>query len=260
MHAPFFSIIIPLNKKRSYLFPFTLDSLTPQKKEASFEVIIVDGTEGQLTLDHLPIQGATVLRAEKRAAPAMLNQALKVAKGEYIHVLLPGEFYAWNHALTFLTKMIRGHGCPDLIYSPQRQRHHFGQPTVDLQPLTLRNLKQGEISVSMQSYWIRRETLVVIGGFNESLPIQYGYDLICRLFLIPTIRKKFMKRILTDYEYRRDPPEQIWRQSVETARVSFKHFGLTRYLFLWVLQNCLRLFQFSWKMVRLSFWKKHATV
>lgn len=260
MITPFFSIIIPLIEKRSYLFPFTLDSLAPQRKESSFEVIIIDATEGRSALTHLPIQEVRILRAEKRSIPAMLNQALKFTKGEYIHVMLPGEFYAWNHALTFLTKMIHGHGFPDLIYSPRRHRHHFGQPTIDLQPLTLRSLKQGAVSASMQSYWIRREAVMVMGGFNEKFPIQCGYDLICRMFLTPTLRKTFMRRILTDYEYRSQPSEWIWKQSLETARVSFKHFGFTPYLFLWMMQNCLRLFRFSWKIIRASFWKKHVTV
>lgn len=254
----FFSLIVVLTSENSYLLPFTLDSIAREQKNVSFEVIIVDGSKGTV-LSNLPVDNVQILKAEKGQIPAMLNQAVSVAKGEYIHFLFPGEFYATNEALVFMKEMIQGFGFPDLIYTPRRERHQFGQPTVDLSMLTLESLKRGDVPWSLQAYFFRAEALLMLGGFSETYQTEWGYDLLCRLFLTPSLRKAFVKRVLTDYEYRRGKPDWIWRRSIETAQISFKYFGPTRYLFSWMIQNCLRLLSFSWKIIRGSFWKKYVT-
>jgi hypothetical protein len=256
MTKPFFSIVIVLTDKNSYLLPFTLDSIAREENDSSFEVIIVDGSRG-VVLSNLPVEGVKLIKSMSERMGVMLNQGLMHASGEYIHYLFPGEFYASNQALVFIKKMIQGYHFPDLIYTPRRVRHQFGQPTVDLLPLTIPILKQAEVPWNLQAYFFRRETIVILGGFSDEYEIEWGYDLLCRLFLEPMLRKAFVKRVLTDYEYRKTTPDWIVRRSIETTRISFKHFGLTRYLFLWMMQNCLCLFRFSWRIVHASFWNKH---
>ena len=256
---PFFTLIIPLSEKISYLFPFTLDSIVAQKKEVAFEVIIVTQSKESSMLAHLRLENVTIVETNESHLPLMVEKALKVAKGEYIHILQPGEFYIFSHALTFIAKMIHGHNFPDLIYTPRRMRHYFGQPTIDLNPLTIRHLKQGSMPASLQAFWFRRETMIMLGGLNKNYPIYSGYDLISRLFLAPTLRKVFVRRVLTDYEYRRAPSNWFWKGSLETLRISFKYFGPTPYLLYWIGQSYLRLFRYSWNTIRASFWKKHVT-
>ncbi len=257
MTTPFFSLIIVLTEKNSYLLPFTLDSIAHEKR--CYEVALVDGTGGKVVLDHLPVEGVKIIRCPHSTFPKMMNQAMKEVSGEYLHFLLPGEFYIWDEALNFMRKMIQGYNYPDLVYTPRRVRHHFGQPTIDLFPLTTKILKRGDVHWSLQSYFFRRESLLMMGGFSEKYGIKWGYELICRFFLAPTLTKTYVKRVITDYEYRRLTPDWIWRESVETAHISFKYFGLSIQLIGWMMQNCLRLFHFSWRMIRSSFWKKYAS-
>lgn len=258
MLVPFFTVIITLTDKLSYLFPFTLESLILQKGSASFEVIIVDGSKGRVSLQHLPLENVTILQSDSTNPSCMLNQALRVAKGHYIHCLMPGEFYMSKKALAFATKIIHAYDFPDLIYTARMVRHHFGQPTVDMQPLSVSDLKNGKVSPSLQSFWLHREAVVMLGGFNPKYEIQGGYDLICRFFQAPTLKKAFIRRILTDYEYRKPPSKYVLQYCLETLWISFKHFGPTLHLLTWLVQNCLSLFRFSWKIVRASFWKRHA--
>src|SRR5476651_789533 len=105
MVHPFFTVIITLTERLSYLLPFTLDSLILQQGNASFEVIIVNGTK-EVSLQHLPLDCVTILTAVSSNGSAMLNQALAVAKGHYIHCMKPGEFYISKKALAFATKII----------------------------------------------------------------------------------------------------------------------------------------------------------
>jgi hypothetical protein len=169
----------------------------------------------------------------------------------------PGEFYISKKALAFATKIIHGYDFPDLMYTARIVRHSFGQPTVDMHPFSRNDLKSAHVTTSLQPFWFRREAILMLGGFNEKFEIQGGYDIICRYFLAPTLRKAFVRRMLTDYEYRKPPSKWILNQCLETFWVSFIHFGPTWYLFTWLFQNWLRLFRFSWKIVRTSFWKRH---
>ncbi len=257
MLNPFFTVIITLTDKLSYLFPFTLESLILQKGSASFEEIIVDGSKGKISFDHLPLENVTILQSENSNPSCMLNQALSVAKGHYIHCMMPGEFYMSKKALAFATKIIHAHDFPDLMYTARMVRHRFGQPTVDMQPLSMGDLKKGRAAPSLQSFWLRREALVMLGGFNQKYEIQGGYDVICRFFLAPTLKKAFVRRLLTDYEYRMPSSRYVLQSCLETFWISFTHFGPTLHLFAWLVQNCLRLFHFSWKLIRSSFWKRH---
>lgn len=257
MTTPFFSLIIVLTEKNSYLLPFTLDSIAHEQR--CYEVAIVDGTGGKVVLDHLPVEGVKIIRSRQGSLPQMMNLAMKEVSGEYLHFLMPGEFYIWDEALNYMRKMIQGYNFPDLVYTPRRVRHHFGQPVMDLFPLTTKNLKRGEFHWSLQSYFFRRESLLMMGGFSEKYGIKWGYDVICRFFLASTLTKVYVKRLITDYEYRRETSNWIWKESVETAQISFKYFGLSGQLLAWMMQNCLRLFRFLWKMIRLSCWKKYAS-
>ncbi|MGH2612550.1 MAG: hypothetical protein ACRDFB_05820, partial [Rhabdochlamydiaceae bacterium] len=81
MTAPFFSIVIILTDKNAYLLPFTLDSIVHEQDQASFEVIIMDGTRGAV-LSNLPIDDVKVFKSQSSRMPTMMNQALKQTSGE----------------------------------------------------------------------------------------------------------------------------------------------------------------------------------
>lgn len=254
---PFFSIVVVLTEKNSYLLPFTLDSIAHLEDGSSFEVVVVDGTRGA-ALDNLPLEGVRIVKKQGLTVPEMMNAALKKSQGDYVHFLFPGEFYTSDEALTFMRKMIQGYEFPEMIQTPRRVRHQFGLPTIDLFPLSTKILKRGDVPWSLQSYFFRRETLLMMGGFSKEYEIAWGYDLLCRLFLVPILRTVFVRRVLTDYEYRRAGREWIWKQSKEMARVAYVNFGLTWNLFAWVIKNCLRVIRFSWKIIRASFGKNYA--
>jgi len=256
MPAPFLTIIIPITPRVSYLLPFTLESLISQQGTAPFEVIIIDGSKGQVPLSHLPLQNIKVLQGKGNIF-SMLNQACAVAKGQFIHFLSPGEFYTSKKALSFMMKIIHAYDFPDLLYTTRVVRHQFGQPTIDADPLWINDLKKGKIPTSLLSFWFRKETLLILGGFNEKYEIQGGYDMLCRYFRAPTLRKAFVRRILTDYEYRKQSTQWIIEQHRETFWISLVHFGPTLHLLSSLVQNCLRLFRYLWKIVRESFWKRH---
>jgi len=259
MPQPFFTIIVPVTERSSYLLPLTIESIAAQEG-GSFEVLFINGTKLALTAPSLSHRGFRVLPAALGRRVAMMNQAIFEAKGDYLHFLSPGEFYISNHALSFMEKQIRAYGGPDLAYGGALLRRRYGQPEIFLQPIANDDLKGGSVPPSLHSYWLRKETLQIIGGFNEKFEVQPGLDLLCRIYVARTLRKIFVRRILTDVEYRRPPSKWVLRGLQETVRIVFFHFGFTGALFRLLWSNYLDLVRWWWKMVKTAFWREDAAL
>jgi hypothetical protein len=188
----------------------------------------------------------------------MMNKGTELAKGQYLHFLMPGEFYLSCHAFSFLEEFLAKNRYPDLLYGGCVIRHSLSTPQLVFKQMTEEDLKGGQMPSSLQTYWFRKEALLKIGPFNPHFKIQGGLDLICRFYLSKSTTKVFMRRILTDYEYRKSTSKKIIRQYLETLAIVFLYFGLSRALVWWIAQNHLRLLIWSLKNLKAAFWKKRA--
>lgn len=243
----FFSVIIPVTDKSAYLLPITLASIHAQSID-SYEVILIDGTKsGKIG----------PLRAESGNRFAMMNQGLEVAKGEYIHFLNPGEFYISNHVFSFVEKFVKDYAYPDISYSGCQIRHYFTAPQVYLKQITIKDLKGANVPPSLQSFWFRKTSMEKL---SEDYEMQGGFDLICRSYRAKALRKTFMRRILTDYEYRKPSSRDALQQFWETIEIIFSNFGLSLDLFSYVVQNCGRFMRWWRKMLKTAFWKQHVAM
>lgn len=249
-----FSVIIPVLDKAAYLLPFTLDSIYGQLG-GNYQVIIVDATKAGLNLGSRT--DTEVYPAAYSNLFAMLNQGVLQAKGDYIHFLSPGEFYISRTVFSFVEKFVLGYGEPDMAYAGCFMRHHYGHPSVFVKPITVQDLQRGRLSSSLQSYWFRSETLQMMGRFSEKFEIQGGLEIVCRIFCAKTLRKVFIKRILTDYEYRKPTTKWALKQFLETLFIVFFHFGFSKELFSLVGQNYLKFVRWWWKMLKSAFWKQN---
>lgn len=249
-----FSVIIPVLDKAAYLLPFTLDSIYAQAK-GDYRIIIIDGTKTGMNLGVK--ENTEIYPAAFSNLFAMMNQGVLQAKGDYIHFLNPGEFYISRNVFSFVEKFLLAYGEPDMAYSGCFIRHNFGQPTVFVKEIQLQDLQRGVISSSLQAFWFRRETLQLMGRLSEKFEIQGGLEIVCRIYSATTLRKAFMKRILTDYEYRKPSTKWAVKQFLETVFIIFFHFGFTHNLFSLIGQNYLKFVRWWWKMLKSAFWKQN---
>jgi hemolysin activation/secretion protein len=255
MAPPFFSILIPLTDQLAYLLPFTLDGLMLQAGSPSFEVIIIDGTKEGAPLGHLPLDKVQVVKSHSNNTFEMLNLGLAVAQGNYIHCLNPGEFYIAKKGLVFMTKIIYAHDCPAFLHTAWMRRRGFGQPKMNVKGLNIKELKRAHLPHSLHAFWFQKEVVQMMGGFRKRYLVQGGYDLICRYFKEPTLRKAFIRRVVTDYEWRKSSPKWMVQQWWESLAVSFSHFGPSLDLGVWLIENGLRLAKYSCKRLCSLFWK-----
>ena len=134
------------------MLPFTLDGISKQNFH-DYEVLKI---------------------VNKGNISEMMNEAIAQANGEYIHFLMPGEFYTSNRSLSLIAQAIQGHAHPDLLSMGYIERHSLAQPQTFIQPLSIKDLKKGRFGSSLQSHFFRTETLLSLGGFNPDYAVQGG--------------------------------------------------------------------------------------
>lgn len=256
--VPFFSIIVPVMDATVHLLSFTLDSIIAQTG-CSHEILLVDGCsekQGRPFLcsyfDHL-----TIIPAENKRLPQLLNCGINRAKGEFVHFLLPGEYYMTPQSTALVAKLARSESHPDLLYTGFIIRHSLWQPLVVLQRICKRDLKAGLFSSTLQPYWFKREALQKVGGFNERYQLQASFDLICRFFENRSLKKLFFRRVLTDHDYRKQAPTKIARYFWETVQIIVTHFGISSALLRLIARCNAHLVRWSLSSLREVFWKKN---
>lgn len=259
-YFPLFSVIVTITDQNVHLLSYTLDSIAAQAFD-SFEVIVIDGqTKGHCLsiLDTYRTHVKKIYTALNRNLSAMFNRGVDVAEGQYIHFLQPGEFYISRNAFRFLKDFIEQNSSPDLIYTGCVVRHSLAPPQQLFKQIEKEDLKGAGIPQSLQAYWFKKKAIQLCGKFDIRYQIQGGFDLICRLYHDLTLRKLFMRRILTDYEYRLAKPKWILWQLYETLLIIFRQFGLSKAALFWMAQNNMRLIRWWSKNVKGAFWKRHS--
>lgn len=254
-----FSIVIPVMEDLAYLLPFTLSSLASQKEVegTKIEVILIDGTKQGICLGLDTHQKLEIFRSSLSNRYALMNEGILKSKGDYIHFLMPGEYYISSRVFEHVQKFLKEYAEPDLAYGGCFIRHSFGQPSVFLKKISQEDLQAVSLPSSLQSFWFRKETLCLIGMFSKKFEMEGGVELIYRLFKAPTLTKAFIPRILTDYEYRAPSSKRVLRQFFETFCIVLAHVGISYSLFQWIGRNYLRLVKWGWKMVKIAFWKPY---
>jgi hypothetical protein len=188
----------------------------------------------------------------------MFNKGADLAQGQYLHFMQPGEFYISRNAFRFLKDFIEKSQSPDFIHTGSVVRHSQTLPQQLFKQIEEEDLKGAKIPQGLQACWFRKEAVLFSGKFDTRYRIQGGFDLICRLYRSPTLQKAFMRRILTDYEYRLSKPKWIIRQLFETLLIISRQFGFSKAALFWVAQNHLRLARWWLKSVKSAFWKRHS--
>lgn len=257
---PFFTVVVVITDRNAHMVSLTMDCIAAQSFHP-FEVIVIDGQVQEHSLEIFDAYKTIISRiyhALDLNLYSMMNKGISLAQGPYMHFLMPGEFYISRHAFSFVREFIEQQQQPDLVCCGSIIRHSFSPPQIILQNTTLEELKGSRLSASLQAYWFRKEALISIGKFNTGFEIQGGQDMICRFFLNPSMKVTFMRRILTDYEYRRPSPKKIIQQFWETLLIICRHFGLSKAVIWWAAQNHLRLFRWWIKSIKSAFWKSNA--
>lgn len=250
MDRPLFSIVI-LARGSLHLIPLTLDTLKFQN-ERDFEVLVISNAPGQAIYSDLPVQWRHV------SAPRMgemMNEAIHSVRGRYLQFLNPGDRFLSCQGLSYLRQLIQEGDEPDLVYSGFLMRDPDEPPQAASFPINQDTLQRGMFPAVSRTSWFLRETLVDLGGFDETFKYRSTFDFLCRLHQMKDFKVAYSRRVLTDSEPHSTSPREMVGYAQETCRIICRHFGLWHALRWIFVQDHLKMLRWSIRLVKKAFWK-----
>ena len=178
--GPVASVVVLAGRKDSALLR-TLTSLAGQTMSDWQALVVTDDSIANLhdlLADELPGADVTVVSVGEGTEPAALNRALAGATGEFVAFLAAGD--AWEpdrlRLLVAASRDLDAAATADAIdaVNPDGTRLYarHGHPAGRVEDRT---------AIDLARLLVRRETLTALGGFDESLPGGWEFDLVTRL-------------------------------------------------------------------------------
>lgn len=181
------SVIIP-TYNRAALVLKAVQSVLEQTYQ-NFEIIVVDdgsidNTE-ELVRNFKDDRIRYIRFNENQGAPFARNKGVKIAKGEYISFLDSDDYYLPNK-LALQIDAFKSNSDAGLVYSKffiessdTKKRVEYGSKTFESGHLFEKILLKS-IPCRIQTWLIRKECFLSIGGFDEKLPMLQDRDFIVR--------------------------------------------------------------------------------
>ena len=221
---PLVSVIIPAYKVASYLAE-TLESVFAQTF-SDFEVILVnDGSPDTEEMEKViePYRDRIVyLRQENRGAGAARNTGLRSARGRYV-AFLDGDDIWLPEFLSEMVSFIEGY---DLVYANALL---FGASQVAVLTYMDTNPSSGEVTaesllaercnIITSGVLARREPIVELGMFDETLRNSQDFDMWMRIAKRPGARLAFLPKVLLKQRHR---PGSLASDSIKSVEGELK--------------------------------------
>jgi glycosyltransferase involved in cell wall biosynthesis len=183
------SICIPVYNREKWIGA-AIDSALAQTW-AEKEVIVVDDGSSDKTREICEHYGARIIFAtqEHRGGSAARNHLLRLATGKWIQYLDSDDYLLPTNIYTQLESAYKAGEAPEAIFSPfiwevwengkvtSRRRV---QPT---EPGSLTKTWLRIEPLQIGSFLIKREALIELGGWNESIPVAEDHELWQRMIL-----------------------------------------------------------------------------
>lgn len=252
---PKISIIIPtFNCSQS--ISLTLDSVLMQEYP-DFEILIIDANSTDRTLEVIKGYRNEKIRLYSITSSQryeILNKGISHARGEYINILFPGDFYIFRETLKFMMTLVLENGKPQLVYCGTLLRDGKSEVKSLFRPLTLDLLKKGQQPTSLQSCWFKDEAFRELGKFNPSFRLRGGFEFMCRFCLKKNFRAVATHRVLSDYDLRWVTRRMVLRHFWETQRTLYKYFGvLTMLAWLFYQKDTERFLKLWMRNLKIAF-------
>ena len=176
---PKVTVYIPTHNYGRYVGR-AIESVVNQKFDDWELIVIDDGSTDNTTMvlkeftDHPKIK---IIHQEKKGLTVTNNIALRLSQGKYI-IRLDADDYLDENALLVLSNILDTHPDVGLVY-PDYYRVDEEEEIIDIE-----RRKKIDEEVSLLDLpahgactMIRKSCLIELGGYNETLPCQDGYDL-----------------------------------------------------------------------------------
>ena len=244
-----FSVIIPVRECPTPLLGSTLESIVSQT-HADFETIIVLAHKSLATQEFIARYEKDFFKTidtEEKQLDKLIQLGLDASSGDYVHVLLPGQYYLFPSALDVVSEFIADELQPDVVMSGWM---HVGQVFFETRVPNL--LKKGFYPITLQNYWVKRSLFTDVGGFNADYDYRGKFDFFCRLYK-KNYHWRTLKRVLTDSHRLISEPKAPIKESQEMLTIINKHFGPIAALGWWCTQNQIAFLKTLFRKLKKAF-------
>jgi len=247
---PSFSVVILGDGSASHLLKQTLDSVLSQKGR-QFETLLIDSLVdpvGEVIEHYFP----SITRHYTTVSNNLflrMNKGVTLAQGEYIHFLLPGEFYNSELVFVTLSEEIHEKGHPECLISAILLRE-MGRRVPPIHYPSLQGMEEAPRHASLLPYFFKRELFAKIGRITPRYWFQGNFDFLCRISKKEEISKAYIKRVVTDYELSKFSPVAAIQEAIERLKIVYQHFGFGRAMIWWIAQNHIQFFKWWWRSVK----------
>lgn len=179
----------------------TLRSIAGQT-HPDIEHIIIDGGSTDTTLDQVrqhDRRGAVVVSESDAGIYDAMNKGLALAEGDYVGFLNADDQFASPDSMAHLVAAIDPTDPCDVIYGD------LDYVRADHTDIVVRRWRSGEFRRSRLRYgwmpphptfYVRRELLRRLGGFDVSLRIAADYDFVLRCLTAPALKVAYVPQVL----------------------------------------------------------------
>ena len=250
------SIIIP-TKNASQHLTHTIESLISQEK-CDFEAIFIDAESRDGTLEFIASYTDTRLRVQSVPEEAslfeMINRGIKLATGEYVQILLPGDNFLFVDAIATALWQLESHAFPNLFYTACFVQDDAKASRFFFRSLQKEQLAKGNQPTVLQACFIKKSCLQTLGYFNSKYKRRAAFDFFCRFLLKSEYRFASEMRVYVDLK----PLVMDARFLVENMKESYQiirvYFGLMKACqYLWRQKDLKRLWMRAKRRFRLAF-------
>jgi glycosyltransferase involved in cell wall biosynthesis len=242
---PKVSIILPTYNCRD-IVSITLEKVLEQSYP-NLEVIVVDAGSQDSTLEVIKRfrdDRVEIYSTSEQNRYSQINTGLTQAKGEYINILFPGDYYLHKNTLTLMMELAIQNEHPSLVFCGTLLRREKSEPEILYRKLSLPLLKQGKQPTSLQACWFKKRVFQEIGKFNTTYKLRGGFDFLCRYCKKLNHKTVSKNRILLDYDLKRASQKETLTHFKETYRIIKTHFGQLRALkWLFIQEDIHHLFK-----------------
>ena len=199
---PAVSVIIPAYKVAAFIRE-TLDSVFAQSFTDHEVIVINDESPDTVELEsQIEKYGDAIIyiKQTNQGAGAARNAGLRIARGDYI-AFLDGDDVWLPYFLTEQIRLIQSDSGYDLVYA---DAVNFGdsdnRTSMETNPshgeVTLEKLLCGECNIITSTVLARREPVMRVGCFDESIVNSQDFDLWLRLMKDARIKVTYQRRVL----------------------------------------------------------------
>lgn len=232
-----------LDVKNHHLASLTIESLLNQTKK-KYEIIVM--------VKDIPLHDFQILKeytgkidkiehSTKENKSQIMNEALKIAKGKYLHFLFPGEVYLSKHSLEYVLKEIENNKYPDIVCFSFLRRDFLYPPEVKYASFSVTLFGKERFPIYLKDSIFSKAKIKKFKGFDKRYKGLQGFDMITKIY---KQNKKVLccRRVVVDFELQKRSSRVMVKYFKELLSIIYRNFGFFHLFHWYIIRETVDLF------------------